>query len=156
MKRSSDLSALIDSHKPLVSTPRVGKGVQPRKALIHMLILGYKYRQSAEERQERQGAHQERKQLAAKDLSFFLPPQHLGAEKLDYNDGHGYGQQCAETFQHQRGKEGRSFYRFTRPWACVHIMGTVHSIGTVYECLHCAVQLHNPVTGDDNFHVIKY
>lgn len=43
MKRSSDLSALIDGHKPPGSTPHVGKEVPPRKISFHMLILGYKY-----------------------------------------------------------------------------------------------------------------
>lgn len=51
LKRCSDLSALIDGHKPLGSTPRVGKEVPPRQGPFHMLILGYKYSRGAEERQ---------------------------------------------------------------------------------------------------------
>ncbi|XP_009672401.2 enhancer of split mgamma protein isoform X2 [Struthio camelus] len=69
LKRSSDLSALIDGHKPLGSTPRVGKGVQPRKAPFHMLIRGYKYSS------EKQSAHEEREQAGAQVPPFRrLPP----------------------------------------------------------------------------------
>lgn len=47
LKRSSDLSALIDGHKPPGSTPHVGKEVPPSKVPFHMLILGYKYSRGA-------------------------------------------------------------------------------------------------------------
>lgn len=51
LKRSSDLSALIDGHKPPGSTPRVGKEVPPRKVAFQMLIWGYKYSRGAAEQQ---------------------------------------------------------------------------------------------------------
>lgn len=55
LKRSSDLSSLIDGHKPPGSTPRVGKEVPPRKVPFHMLILAYKYRSGAAEQQRALG-----------------------------------------------------------------------------------------------------
>lgn len=103
LKRSSALSALIDGHKPLGSTPRVGKEVPPRRAPFHMLILGYKYSGGAEE-----------KQSARRDWQHPLPECHprptwqRRADRLDYNDGRSHGRRCTQAVQHQGGEEGRS------------------------------------------------
>lgn len=69
LKRSSDLSALIDGHKPPGSTPRVGKEVPPRKAAFQMLIWGYKYSRGG-------AAEQQRARLEGELASARAPPPH--------------------------------------------------------------------------------
>lgn len=76
LKRSSDLSALIDGHKPPGSTPRVGKEVPPRKVAFQMLIWGYKYSRGAAEQQR---AHLEGQRAAAERLLPSRPVPHRPA-----------------------------------------------------------------------------
>lgn len=105
LKRSSDLSALIDGHKPPGWTSRVGKEVPPRKVAFHMLILGYKYSRGAAEQQR---ACWERERPTAQvppSRPVLLAPR---AGRLDYNDRCSHRRRHPQAHQHQGGEEGRS------------------------------------------------